>query len=800
MRSLLRKIVASFGILLFMLSSIVAGGLVAPASGQELPAIITTNNASMIYTPTMPVWNPYAATNWITSGNTVVDNLPLMYFNPFEGTMLPAAATGYSEFPSNDSFIVYLRKGLYWYNGSTTIPFTAWDVYTQFYIGAKVFSWYAPYMNYSKIRVLNNYTIEFTLNSWAPTVPYLALSTELATPYSVWKGVLANVTAYPNATVATEHAAYVERFVAPIWSLGPYYVSKVSPPYVVLQLEPQSLLSTWDQVFPYHTWQDYSSTLEIWFTGGNGQTLNGMMAGQVTWGQVGLSASQIKLIEGKGWDAPSLPGYTAWGFAANPDVYPLNMSQVRIAIAYIINETEADASWNEYGIDLFNPTYYAIGTTQYANLPNWVRNDIRKIGVNWTEAADLLESVGFYKQNGQWYMPNGKPFTLSIQLPSGWTNVDTVAQNEASQLTEFGIPTQTFADNPSTLYGSMVPSGDFQLALYYAVPLMFASYATSWTMGDWWWMTGYNTVNDGGWDAHANYPITFPNGTKGYFNFTQWYADFQSEVPMSAAYNQTMLWAIAFQNSEMPSIPVESGVQMAEYYGQDYNVSWVFNLPLADEYTVYYPGIDPQPINVDNVLYWPILWGIAPAGIQSPFAEALASRSLSPAYAAFLGLPSSYSANYVNSVSTSALSNAKISLTVSPTTLTAGTSTTLTATVTYANGTPASGVAVDFLSSGAQVGTATTGSNGQAVFTYTPTSAGTQAITAKLALVSSVVSSAVTLNVTAKTTTTTTTTTLYGIVAAVVVIVVVVAVVLALSRRGGKKGPQATQRSRFGDH
>ncbi len=131
------------------------------------------------------------------------------------------------------------------------------------------------------------------------------------------------------------------------------------------------------------------------------------------------------------------------------------------------------------------------------------------------------------------------------------------------------------------------------------------------------------------------------------------------------------------------------------------------------------------------------LLGVAPPGVQSPLAEAIATDSVSPQMVAFLGLPSSYSADYGQSELSSALSGAKISLTVSPTTLTAGTYTALTATVTYANGTPASGVTVDFLASGSQVGTATTGSNGQATFTYTPTSAGTETITAKLALVSS---------------------------------------------------------------
>ena len=72
-------------------------------------------------------------------------------------------------FPQNRTIIVYLRHNLYWFNGSAVIPFTAWDVYAQFYISAKAFSGWAPWIspqNADKdIIVLNNYTIEFHLDN-----------------------------------------------------------------------------------------------------------------------------------------------------------------------------------------------------------------------------------------------------------------------------------------------------------------------------------------------------------------------------------------------------------------------------------------------------------------------------------------------------------------------------------------------------------------------------------------------------------------------------------------------------------
>jgi len=39
---------------------------------------------------------------------------------------------------------------------------------------------------------------------------------------------------------------------------------------------------------------------------------------------------------------------------------------------------------------------------------------VRSITVNWTYASQLLESAGLKYRNGQWYLPNGTPLTLTL--------------------------------------------------------------------------------------------------------------------------------------------------------------------------------------------------------------------------------------------------------------------------------------------------------------------------------------------------------------------------------------------------
>ncbi|MFQ1021509.1 ABC transporter substrate-binding protein [Tardisphaera saccharovorans] len=433
------------------------GGFIAPVSAANTAQIYTTVNAMMIYTPSMPVWNMYAANNFITA-NAMTSDMPMAMYSPTTNAIMPVLASKYEEFPSNGTLIVYLRKGLSWYNGSATLPFNAWDVYTEFYIGVKVFSWYFPFVNYTGIHVLNNYTIEFLIKPWAPSIPLYILSQRIATPYSVWKPVLENVTAM-NKTEAVLHEDAIERFVAPPWFLGPYYTT-ISVPYGIMHLDPPNLVSEWAPIFPYHTWQDYNPEIIIWWSGGNGQTMNGALEGLVDWSQTGFSPAQFKILSSIGFDNLFYFQFGGhWIYLFNPSVYPFNITQVREALAYAQNYTEAVDAWDAYGIQAWGAAHRETWPTcQY---PQWLDKITPRVYYDPAKAASLLESVGFYKQNGQWYMPNGQPFKITMDIPGGWTDVDTIGSNVASQFTAFGIPTEVIAMDPGTLYSDVLPSGDW---------------------------------------------------------------------------------------------------------------------------------------------------------------------------------------------------------------------------------------------------------------------------------------------------------------------------------------------------
>jgi len=144
-----------------------------------------------VYAPGTPIFNPYAPSNVI---GKIKPYSPLAYYNPLVNEWYPVLAKNWTIqiFPNGSAlFTIYLRRGLYWFNGSAVMPFTAWDVYAEFYIGMKAFGWYVPYINQSlvdeDIRVLNNYTIQFLFQRWSPWIPAWLLSTWIDVPYPVWK-------------------------------------------------------------------------------------------------------------------------------------------------------------------------------------------------------------------------------------------------------------------------------------------------------------------------------------------------------------------------------------------------------------------------------------------------------------------------------------------------------------------------------------------------------------------------------------------------------------------------------------
>jgi ABC-type dipeptide transport system, periplasmic component len=170
------------------LTSIIQGVVMMVAAALFMMALVThvaisseqynitqAVSSTLMYIPGAPNWNqfnPHPVAHYEGAYDTF---MPLAFYNPITNQFFPGLADNWTiqVLPNGSGVLtIHLRKGLYWFNGSAVMPFTAWDVYAEFYIGIKAFSWFYPFINYSDVdedlTVVNNYTIRVLFNTWSP--------------------------------------------------------------------------------------------------------------------------------------------------------------------------------------------------------------------------------------------------------------------------------------------------------------------------------------------------------------------------------------------------------------------------------------------------------------------------------------------------------------------------------------------------------------------------------------------------------------------------------------------------------
>jgi len=647
-----------------------------------------------------PWWNPYASGNLIGWAGTY---MPLAEFDDSTGQWWPVLAENWTIFPQNQTLIIHLRRGLYWFNGSATIPFTAWDVYAEFYIGVKAFDWFYPYLtpqNADKdIIVINNYTISIHFDHWTATGWVWPLIEWIITPWPVWEKVVSELKTMNASQAWTFGQKNISEMVVPYWGLSPYYVTQVSPSEIWIQLEPEyfngkPLLATWDEILPFHTWQYFPKIgIYIGLSGGVTQLLTLAVKSKDFYIPSWFSTPPDYAVFNKsGYTYYTMPDISIVGFNL-PLYYPFTIPQVRQAFLYIINRTEAALAFGPSWVNV--PVYINVP----APAPNvlagfWLTfpEDIRAMVVNftqpnWTKAAQLLESAGLYYKNGQWYLPNGTPLTLNVYASSTsllfWILDD---QEAAVQVSKFGIKTTFYTLEPG-IWSQLWPCGlskmgatadwlyagspkggvntawiYYDIAQYAAGGVYESGFCANFT-GSTVTPFAYPIVQNNqivGWyckplttNFHIpnNTVITCVNSTFGYINLTNWENAITAAEPGSGAYYDLVKAYFAWFEYWVPGVEIAEGDFGAVFPKNMIDPMWAYDcMPYTNpKYTAA----------AYSLLYnWGIGWGwdgfnpqfnvqlfmgaFAPPGVMPALAQAIVNGSLwtkTPQFAAFIGLP-----------------------------------------------------------------------------------------------------------------------------------------------------------------
>lgn len=349
--------------------------------------------------------------------------------------------------PINVTLII--RNDTGWSNGQ---PLTAYDLMATCLVldmfGAP------PFPNYT---VINNYTL---VETWpkGELSPILYTSTLINTvglgevaiiiPYQVWKPIinqiLGNWTEIQNTSnmklakqiinnIRTEIKNFRPNPVTYPYD-GPFYLAQLTSSEIILKKNPyyyDAKYIPFNQVIVYQYGQSDLADAAI-------------TSGQVSldWsGFTGLSPTQLESLPTT-LELIKIPQPFGWALAFNLKDKWLRLVQVREALAYILNRTAIAAVGGPLASPVQipnaipNESYYSFMIT-----PQYLSSLI-PYNTNWTKAAELLESVGFYNKSGVWYYPNGTPFTLVIGAGAPPPQAYAMLEEIQKELEAFGINVQ----------------------------------------------------------------------------------------------------------------------------------------------------------------------------------------------------------------------------------------------------------------------------------------------------------------------------------------------------------------------
>lgn len=379
--------------------------------------------------------------------------LPLATYVAATDEYTPMLATSWKTSESGDSFHVSLRDDATWLSGD---KFTSKDVWTTFMIYRLVGN---PVWSYiDSVTAVSDYEVEFAVQTPTsmilryvlrkPMVDYKTYGEYADKAQAILDKGLAEDSAEWQA-LANEFSTYRPEYVN---ATGPYYLdpAKVTESSIELMKNESSFLAStvnFSKVVVYNG--DVAALTPL------------VLNGEVDFLTHQFPAASMETFTGMGYASLQVPGVDGIAIYFNQAVEPLNVKEVRQAIAYVVDRVRVG--------DLALPgvsrgTKYTSGLGDVMT-EKWV--DTSKLidySVNHEEATVLLTKAGLTNKGGQWYLANGRQFTLSLQCPSSWSDGSTAASEIAQQLTAFGIKT-SFEGIDSTMRQTNIDEGNFDMAI-----------------------------------------------------------------------------------------------------------------------------------------------------------------------------------------------------------------------------------------------------------------------------------------------------------------------------------------------
>ena len=370
---------------------------------------------------------------------------------------IPLMYTSWEFVPDKSLFVVHLRKGAKWSDGS---DFTAKDVVTTFNVG-RLFKW-TVFKYVDDVKATDDYTVQFHMAVPSTVVQRYVLKERIrpASTYGEFGKKVADLLAAGKTSDSDEWKALQQEVTnfrpKSLVASGPYMIDPNSITEAQLTL-----------VKNEKSWAAKQVNFDrlVIYNGETPTVTPLVLAGDIDYATHGFPPATEKQFIAQGIRIARPPIYSGPAIYFNHDVYPLNRVEVRQAIAYAINRQEnGTVSLGKSGIAV----KYMVGFSD-ALVPLWLNQDqIKQLNTydyNPQKAAEILTGIGFHKgDDGIWVDDKGNKMEFEMTFPAEYADWSAAGQNAAEQLTKFGIKITPrgvqFQQHPTE-----IRQGKFQMAI-----------------------------------------------------------------------------------------------------------------------------------------------------------------------------------------------------------------------------------------------------------------------------------------------------------------------------------------------
>jgi len=429
-----KKHISAVLISILALSSLLA---LMPTAAQEEKKIF--RGAWPYSMPPTGHLNSYVSGHLVVGIYQALMEMPLAMYFYANNSWLPLLATSWSVNVPAATFTVNLRQGVKWSDGTT---FTAKDVVSTFYMGY-LFKW-AIWMYIDSVRAVDDYTVAFHMSKLTNLCERFIIR-EYMRAYNTYgnfsdqvQTLRAQGKTSADPEMKTLYTQATNYRPTKLIVTGPFTIDvpSITEAEMVLVKNPNSYIASrvlFDEIRLYQ--------------GETAQITPFVLAKEVDYATHGFPAATISQFRELGIRVIPADCHSSSGITFNFAKYPLNVKEVRQAIALAVDRKLAGSmpapAWLPQGDLNYSIPMYNLFAERWVEPDALAKLDHYgwETGGNRTRARLLLLSIGAYidPADGIWTMPNGTKLDFEWVSQGEYVDVMAISESCVDQLNDFGI-------------------------------------------------------------------------------------------------------------------------------------------------------------------------------------------------------------------------------------------------------------------------------------------------------------------------------------------------------------------------